>query len=189
MNADRWKKAGTAVTKLITVLLTATALLLTFFLLQSKLSGTEPAIAGRKIYIAMSGSMEPAVKVGSVVVVKPLPAEEVVLGDIITFRNDRSLTITTHRVDSLETENGLLFYTKGDANNARDPLPVQPRQLVGKVVLTVPYLGYLFAYTRTQKGVMVVFGLAALVVASELFYAYQAEKRRRNETGFQGGES
>ncbi len=48
MTANRWKRAGAAVTKSIVVLLTATAVLLTFFLLQSKLTGSEPAVFGHK---------------------------------------------------------------------------------------------------------------------------------------------
>lgn len=183
MTANRWKRAGAAVTKSIVVLLTATAVLLTFFLLQSKLTDSEPAVFGHKIYIVMSGSMEPAVALGSLVAVRPLPAKEVAPGDIITYRSEHSGSLTTHRVAELETDtdNGLLFYTKGDANNARDPLPAKARQLVGKVVLTVPYAGYLFAYTRTGQGQLVLFGLAALVVVAELVRTQLAEKQLRHK--------
>jgi len=59
----------------VTILLIAMALLLAFFLLQSRLTGTEPSIVGHKVYIVMSGSMEPAREDGGgVVVVQPLPA-------------------------------------------------------------------------------------------------------------------
>ena len=95
MTANRWKRAGAAVTKSIVVLLTATAVLLTFFLLQSKLTGSEPAVFGHKIYIVMSGSMEPAVALGSLVAVRPLPAKEVAPGDIITYRSEHSGSLTT----------------------------------------------------------------------------------------------
>ena len=65
MNSDGFKAAGAYVTKSLT-LLTLVALLLAGFLLK-QLTGTEPAIAGCKLYIVMSGSMEPALKVGSIV--------------------------------------------------------------------------------------------------------------------------
>lgn len=182
MTANRWRKAGAAFTRTIIFLLAAMALLLTFFLLQSKLTGTGPSIAGRKIYIVMSGSMAPAVQAGSVVVVQPLPAEEVQPGEIITFRGENSRGLTTHRVAHLETENGLLFYTRGDANEALDPLPVKAQQLVGKVVLTVPHLGYLLACARTREGVMVLFGLAVLSVAGELIHTCLAGKQQRKQT-------
>jgi signal peptidase len=186
MNVHWWKKAGGVVGKSVMIGLTAIALLLTLFLLQSKLTGTEPAIAGHKIYIVMSGSMEPAVQVGSIVVVRPLPAEEILPEDIITFRSDHSPNVTTHRVHHLESEKGLLFHTKGDANEVLDPLPVPARLLVGKVVLTVPYLGYLFAYTRTREGLMVLLGLAALIVAGELVHTCVVAKRQRQQN--EGGE-
>lgn len=170
--------------KSILVLLTATALLLTFFLLKSKLTGTEPAVAGHKIYIVMSGSMEPALQVGSIVLVRPLAAEEIRPGDIVTFRNQYSPDVVSHRVQHVEEEeNGLLFYTKGDANEVLDPLPVPARLLVGKVVLTVPYLGYLFAYARSREGQMLLLGLAALIAAGELARVYLAAKRQGQRAG------
>lgn len=182
MSATRWRKAGAVLSGAVTILLIAMALLLAFFLLQSRLTGTEPSIVGHKIYIVMSGSMEPAVKMGGVVVVQPLPAEEVQPGDIITFRGENSRSLTTHRVVSTETENGLLFYTKGDANESLDPLPVKAQQLVGKVVLTVPYLGYPFAFIRTRAGLVTLFSLVVLIVAGRLIRSYLVEKQQLKET-------
>lgn len=175
---NRWKKAGAALSGTAMVLLIAAALLFAFFLLQSKLAGAEPSIAGHKIYIVLSGSMEPAVKVGGAVAVQPLPAEEVQPGDIITFRGENSRSLTTHRVIDIATENGLLFYTKGDANDSPDPLPVKARQLVGKVILTVPYLGYLLAFIRTRAGLLTLLGLVVLIVAGGLFRSSPAEKQQ-----------
>ncbi len=182
MNSDGFKAAGAYVTKSLTVLLTLVALLLAGFLLQSKLTGTEPAIAGCKLYIVMSGSMEPALKVGSIVGVKPLAPEEVRPGDIVTFRSEHNSSVTTHRVNRVEAdENGLLFYTKGDANEVEDPSPVEPRHLIGKVVLTVPYVGYLFAYARTPQGARTLFGLAVLTVAGELAYNLLTSKKQNKQ--------
>jgi signal peptidase len=181
MNVARVRQVGAYIAKSVTMTLTVVALLLMFSLVQSKLAGREPAIAGCKIYIVMSGSMEPAIKVGSMVAVRPLEPEEVQPGDIITFRSERGSTVATHRVSRVDTENGLLFYTKGDANDIEDPSPVDPRNLVGKVVLTVPHLGYMFAYARTPQGAGVLFGLAALVVGGELLYNYMAGKKHRDQ--------
>ena len=75
MAANRWRKIGAVFNRAVMALLAALALLLAFFLLQSRLTGAEPSIAGCKICIVMSGSMEPAVKVGSVAVVRHLAAE------------------------------------------------------------------------------------------------------------------
>ena len=67
-----WRKAIRQINNIALILLTAAAVLLAFFLLQGKLTGAGPSIAGCKIFAVMSGSMEPAVKVGSVVAVQPL---------------------------------------------------------------------------------------------------------------------
>lgn len=169
MTVKGWKRTGAILGNVIAALLAVLALLLLFLLLQSRLTGAEPSLAGYRICYIRSGSMEPAVKVGSLTVVQPLAAEEIRSGDIITFRGESGGSLITHRVEHLADKNdALLFYTRGDANNVLDPQPVSPEQLVGRVALTVPYLGYLFGYIQTRKGLALLFGLAASIVAAGL---------------------
>ena len=179
MTGNRWEKAGAIISNTILVLLITVALLLAFVLLQSRLEGGEPSIAGHRICIVLSGSMEPAVKVGSIVVVQPLAAEAVQPGDIITFRGANSSSLVTHRVDHLDTANSLFFYTKGDANSVLDPAPVPAERLVGRVVFTLPYAGYLLAYTRSREGLLALLALAALLIAAGLIRRSSGEKKGR----------
>ncbi|NLA12564.1 MAG: signal peptidase I [Firmicutes bacterium] len=185
MQKNRWRKAGSIIGSAVAVLFVAVALFLGYAFVQSKLTGSEPAVAGYRICYVMSGSMEPALKVGSAVVVQSLAAEEVRPGDIITYRSNNGSTLTTHRVERLDTTSGLLFYTKGDANKIADPLPVTEQQLVGKVALTVPYLGYLLAYAGTREGLLVLLALAVLIIAGGLIRTYKVEKMQyiRNAGG------
>lgn len=182
MKANRWiKKTGHLFGNAVLVLLTAVALLLALTLLQSKLTGGEPAFAGYRVCIVMSGSMEPAVKTGSAVLVQPLKPADVRAGDIITFRGNGGGDLTTHRVDHLSLEDGLLFYTKGDANNCPDPLPVSGNQLVGKVAFTVPVLGYILFYLRTREGLLAFIALAVLIAAGGLISKYRRENMVRKQ--------
>lgn len=167
MAGKRWKRTTNILGNILLVFMTAAALLLAVVILQSRLTGREPALAGYRPYIVMSGSMEPALPVGGLVVVRPLAAEKIQRGDIITYRSGEN-SLTTHRVDRLETDGGRRFITKGDANNAPDPAPVQPSQVVGKVALTVPYLGYLLYYIRTREGLTALLALAVLIIAAGL---------------------
>lgn len=184
MQKNRWRKAGSIIGSAVAVLFVAAALFLGYAFVQSKLTGSEPTIAGYRICYVMSGSMEPALKVGSAVVVQPLAAEEVRTGDIITYRGESSVGLITHRVERLARENGqLLFHTRGDANNVPDPQPVTEWQLVGKVALTVPYLGYLLAYTRTREGLTVLIGLAMLMIIGGLIHTCRAEKKHIPNAG------
>lgn len=179
MTTNRWVKARVMLGNTITVLFSAVALLLAIFMLQSRLTGTEPSIAGYRFFYILSGSMEPAVKMGSLVVVQPLEAEDVRQGDVITYRSENGGSLTTHRVDHLTSGGeGLLFYTRGDANTIPDPQPVQPRQLVGRVALTVPYLGYLLGYIHTREGLAILFGLAVLIVVSGLIRSCLTGKQK-----------
>src|SRR3989344_7094007 len=79
-----------------------------------------PITGNYKLFIVQSGSMEPEILTGSVVVVKPSSSYKI--GDIITFGPvPKGKLPTTHRIVESRTENNLTFYsTKGDANISKD---------------------------------------------------------------------
>ncbi len=161
------KSTASMAAKTVVIVLTIAALVLAFSLVQSKVRGGEPSVLGCRMYIVLSGSMSPAIETGSLVVVKPAAPESIRVGDIITFGGGGS-SVTTHRVTAVENEGGLSFRTKGDANEVEDPLPVSADRLVGKVVFSIPYAGYVFSYARTRKGAMTIIALASAVILAEL---------------------
>jgi signal peptidase len=120
--------------------------------------------------------MEPAIQTGSVVVSRPIAAEEVQEGDIIMFASLAGNSLTTHRVVSVESENnGLHFITKGDANKGADINAVVPGQIVGIIVFSVPYLGYLVAFIRTPLGLVLFLVIpATILIISELLKVYKS---------------
>lgn len=182
MTQTRWKKAGTLISNTFFVLLIAVTLLLAFFLLQSRLAGGEPCLAGYRLCYVKSGSMEPTLKIGSVILVRPLAEAEIRVGDIITFRGMNSSELVTHRVDRVAAEKkGLLFYTKGDANKVQDTAPVTGQQLLGKVALAVPYLGYVLGYAGTPMGLLILSALALLIIAGGLIRTCTTGKKQRTQ--------
>lgn len=121
-----------------------------------------------KLLTVQSGSMEPAIKMGSVVAVKPFG--EYHKGEVITFTADpkNPQDSVTHRVLEIK-EDGKEFVTKGDANKTPDPKAVLKNQVLGKVILIVPYLGYPINFAKTPEGlVLLVIIPAVLIVYSEL---------------------
>lgn len=90
-----------------------------------------------------TGSMEPTVAVGDVVVTCPSSAENLREGDIIRYQ--KGATTVIHRIVACtQDENGgLAFITQGDSNNTPDADPVLPEQILGKVIFNIPKLGYL----------------------------------------------
>ena len=93
----------------------------------------------------LSGSMEPTMKTGSLAFVKAIDASKVRKGDVVTFQQPDAPknTFITHRVVKLEaTEEGVIYTTRGDANNFEDPWNLKAVGTVGRLHFDVPYAGY-----------------------------------------------
>jgi signal peptidase len=100
----------------------------------------------------VSGSMSPEIGVGDVVIVKRETAGAVEVGDVIQFR-DGDVNIAHRVVEIGEDEAGRkVFWTKGDANKNRDTDPVLPEQVIGKVVYTIPRVGWVTIWARSRGG-------------------------------------
>ncbi|MBS3902634.1 MAG: signal peptidase I [Dethiobacter sp.] len=163
---------------------------LVFSLLQSRIAGV-PAVAGYKIYIVLSGSMSPAFEAGSVVLVRPIEATALQVGDIITYHDpdpEKAETIVTHRVIAVQPTDPVSFITRGDANDANDPLPLPAANLIGRVDFNVPHLGFIFSFVRTRMGIiLLVIVPAVLIIATELRklmgYAQALEREKQLEGG------
>ncbi|MBM7833801.1 signal peptidase I [Clostridium sardiniense] len=129
--------------------------------------GKHPSILGYSSYYILTGSMEPTINPGSLVVVKDGTDQEINVGDVITFTGRNSNTITTHRVNQV-INNGEEFITKGDSNNVVDPISVQKNQVIGKVMFHIPYLGKVSQFVQKNLVLILVvilalFGLSFLV--------------------------
>ena len=135
-------------------------------------------LVGFEVFSVLSGSMEPAYRVGSLIWVQEREASEVEVGDPITFVLNEDLDVATHRVIEIDAENQH-FYTKGDANDAPDGSPVHFNNLIGVPVFTVPYLGYFVSWIQSPPGtyiaIIVVVAVVALMVISSVFDGKEAK--------------
>lgn len=182
-------KVTDLLTKVILTLFTLVALSLLFFLVQSRVSGRVPSVAGYQMYIVMSGSMSPAVKTGSLVIVKPMDPEEIRPKDIITFRSEiESENITTHRVVEIDKNVELFFKTRGDANEVEDPMPVNANQVIGKVVYSIPYAGYTFYFARSRNGIITILAVLITSISLELIRTLRAERKKNKQKTEKDGE-
>lgn len=173
----RKKKKGSALGRVASVagniifaLLLLMMAALSFFLIQSRMAGGVPQVAGYQIYIVLSGSMSPEFDTGSLAFVREIEAEQIAVGDIITFRSRAdSDSLTTHRVVEVIDDDGLRFVTRGDANNVNDPSPVLAENVVGRVTGSVPYAGYLMNFVQTRQGlILLIFVPGVLIIVYEL---------------------
>lgn len=104
-----------------------------------------PGLVGGMPLSVLTGSMSPHLPAGTLVVTKPTSAEEIGVGDVITFQIESGKpAVVTHRVieRSIDSNGEVSFTTQGDANNTPDPQPVQEVQVRGKVWYAIPYLGW-----------------------------------------------
>lgn len=109
--------------------------------------------AGYRPLAVYSGSMAPDLPVGSLAIVRAVPAASVGVGDVITFANPLSTGgLVTHRVvEVVERPQGPAYRTKGDANAARDPWAIELPGRVGRLEGSVPYAGYALVYAQTRE--------------------------------------
>lgn len=134
---------------------------------------------GYKLMIVLSGSMQPVFDTGSVVVVKKVYPVDVKTGDIITYREgDGSGRLITHRVvEVLKREEGLSFVTKGDANLVCDYSPIPAGQVVGRVIFSLPYAGYLLGIFQNKISIIMLMVVPGLLV----FFEQRSQRRKKWE--------
>lgn len=124
-------------------------------------------LVGYQTYTVLSGSMEPTYSTGSIIYVKDLAPEELAVNDPISFTISEN-TVVTHRIievlpdeDYSET---IYFRTKGDANKSADGELVRSENVLGKVVFSIPLLGFVLHYLAQPPGNYLVIAGALLLV-------------------------
>lgn len=122
----------------------------------SKISGGEPGFYGYQLKSVLSGSMEPGIKTGSIIAIKPSSdTTSFQEGDVITFRESEGRLIT-HRVIEVvkhEVTGQVMYRTKGDNNDAPDLNAVLSTNVIGKYTgFTIPYAGYAASFAGSKTG-------------------------------------
>jgi len=124
---------------------------------------------GLRLFTVRSGSMNPTISVGSVVVVRP--HQNYQKGDIITYKRaedtniDNPAITTTHRiVEVIKKEQEIFYSTKGDANNAPDGKLTPDPAVIGKVVFQIPFIGYPVDFAKKPVGFVVMIVIPATII-------------------------
>ena len=124
---------------------------------------TFPISGNIKVMIVQSGSMEPTIKTGSIVLTKPMKDYKV--EEIITFKVRNSEYPITHRIKDIGAIEGEKYYiTKGDANEEEDQLEIRENDIFGKVLFSVPFLGYAVNFAQKPIGFAMIIIIPALVI-------------------------
>lgn len=162
-DSSRGRLAGVVSVATTTVLVVAVALAVALALV--------PRVLGGGALTVLTGSMEPTISAGDMVVVRPVEAGDVRIGDVVTFQPvSDDPTLITHRVVGKQVgSSGTTFVTRGDANGA-DDAPIVADQIMGEVVYQVPYAGHLALWAGgNRQGIVVATGVALLAYATCMF--------------------
>lgn len=139
-----------------------------------------PDSVGYHVRVVQTGSMEPTIPVGAVVVVRP--AAHYGVDDVITFQRLGEEEATTHRIVKDEVIEGSIKYTvQGDANNAPDTAPVAVNEIRGKVLFSVPYLGFVLDFIQQPIGFILIIGIPAVAIVAEEVLKIMRTIRNSNE--------
>ncbi len=135
---------------------------------------------GFRAYNVLSGSMEPELSKGDLVIVKAVPAEELQCGDIVTYYpTDEVGTTVTHRVvNTLMKDGQVLIETKGDAVDQADPI-FPGAAVIGVVVFHIPLLGAAVAWIQTHLAL----SIGAVVLVTGCWIGLGAWHKKRDAAG------
>jgi|LGVF01.2.fsa_nt_gb signal peptidase len=104
----------------IVIISSASALFFTYYRSQNKMVN----LFGYSVCYVITGSMEPVLEVGDVLLIKDIEDKDLRVDDIITYKSTYGSlagNYITHRIVSISENDGLyLFRTKGDANPVQD---------------------------------------------------------------------
>ena len=139
------------------------------------------SVFGFRIYMVITGSMEPNYNRGDLIIVKDTPKENLKVGDVINFVSKNGKDTITHRITEITEKNGeKLYKTKGDNNNAEDQELVHTNQIQGTLLFKISKLGTIITELLTGTGIIIIL---ILIMLSYLRSSRKEEKRiAREET-------
>lgn len=129
-----------------------------------------------KLFSVQSGSMEPSIHLGSIVMIKP--QDSYLKDDIITIADPASPKNTvTHRIVEVK-DSKTTYVTKGDANQTNDSSERLQQNILGKVIFSIPLLGYPVSFAKTSEGLLILVVVPATVIITSEILSIKNETRK-----------
>lgn len=127
-----------------------------------------PMFFGNRTLVILSGSMEPTIPTGGIVLAQPVPSRSLDIGDIIVYSpGSESQIPIVHRIVSISEGRGIRYYTtRGDANPNIDVAEVALPATAWRVTFSAPFVGYIIAFASSPLGIflLIVLPLIGLVI-------------------------
>ena len=137
--------------------------LIIFFAVIMLFLGFRPAVV-------LTGSMEPTISPGDMIVYKQIQESDLNKGDVVTFymteesMANKSITYTHRVVNVIEKNNKILFQMQGDANDSPDSNLIPIERILGKVHYVLPLVGQTFLFVKNNMLIVLSVSLALFLV-------------------------
>ncbi|WP_428909043.1 signal peptidase I [Niallia sp. Krafla_26] len=159
-------------------------LFISFYLtFSSKLTGVTPQIAGYQLITILSGSMEPTIKPGSLILIKVIDdPHRLKVNDIITFHSPRNHNeLITHRIVEIDKQNSEIYFTtKGDSNKTIDTKTVEGMNVYAKYQnIHIPFAGYLLHFSKSKIGFILFFLIPVITLIFTSIGSFRSPLKRR----------
>ena len=146
-----------------------------------------PSFFRIKTYVIISGSMEPNIKIGDIVITKSIKNKEesIKVGDIISYRKGQN--VITHRITNIEKdENGILrIATKGDNNKTEDSERILINNIEGKVITVIPKIGYITLILKDKVLIILIFIIAYVYISKTEKVKKRKEARKQKRIKYE----
>lgn len=175
------KKKKSILRKISNVILTIAIIILVFviaFTFITRITGNTPSLFGYSIFRVSTGSMEPDLMVGDVILVQEVDdVNSLQVGDVITYHGAigeySDMPITHQIVKAPYEEDGTTYVvTKGIANDVEDQ-PVPVGQIAGELVCKIPFLNWVYSFFLTPWGLLAAIALIIFAFAGEFWNIFK----------------
>lgn len=142
-------------------------------------------VLGYQPMTMITGSMQPTIPVGSLVVSHSVAPDTLEVGDVISFQKPIGAPgLDTHRIVSIKSEGRKRFYqTKGDSNTIVDPwvTTFDAGMEAHRVVFHVPYLGNALLFARSSVGRILLLGYVCFILLFSIFKGIALAAKKKEE--------
>lgn len=171
---------------IVNIVLLIFCLLFVLVVCLQRFSNNELSFFDYRMFTVVSGSMEPRYMIGDVLIAKKVSAEEIKVGDSISYLGKKSSfngKIVTHEVVEIEKDASgkYIYHTKGLTNIVEDPI-VEYSQVYGKIVHKSAILSFIYMIVGSKYGIFlfIIIPLFYIIGSELLSFMLEKEEKRRN---------
>ena len=168
--------------KILGTILLIVLIAVVILMFNARLSGEAPSVFGYQIFRVSSGSMEPELMIGDVILVKQADVEDIQKGDIVTYKGeegDFANKFITHKMieDPQYVDGEYVFKSQGIVEGALpDPVWYED-QLLGEFVCKIPFIDSIYSFFLKPYGLMTFILVIVLLFGYELISLVVSYKR------------